>query len=139
MIRRQAHNWGGRGRPPLLFFENQKKCHDFGKKGLDLVHLWVEFSIENVVLRVSRRKNSIFFAFLRNVYRNTLISRNLSRPEKFLVTRLEGLWKCNLYRVLKRYALQTLILISAPQNNYSKNFQYFHMQWPVTLTLSCML
>ena len=26
------------GRPPLPFFENQKKCLDFGKKGPDFVH-----------------------------------------------------------------------------------------------------
>ena len=25
---------GWRGRPPLLFFENRKKCPDFGKKAL---------------------------------------------------------------------------------------------------------
>ena len=39
-------------------FENGKKCPDFGKKGLDCVHLWVEFSIQNVVLRLSKGKFS---------------------------------------------------------------------------------
>ena len=33
-------------------------CSDFGKKGPDCVHLWVKFSIQNVVLRVPRRKIS---------------------------------------------------------------------------------
>ena len=27
-----AQLWGEGGRPPLRFFENQKKCPDFGKK-----------------------------------------------------------------------------------------------------------
>ena len=35
-----------------------KKCSDFGKKGPDCVHLRVKLSIQNVVLRVSRRKNT---------------------------------------------------------------------------------
>ena len=53
---------GVRGvRPPLPFFENQKKCPDFGKKGPNCVHPWVESSIQNVVLRVSRRKSSTIF------------------------------------------------------------------------------
>ena len=49
---------GGEGGPPLPFFENRKKCPDFGKKGPNCVHPWVESSIQNVVLRVSRRKSS---------------------------------------------------------------------------------
>ena len=36
------------GSPALL--ENRKKCPNFGKKGPDCVHLWVKFSIQNVVL-----------------------------------------------------------------------------------------
>ena len=59
-------------RPPLPFFENQRKCHDFAKQGPDCVHPQVKFTIQNVVLRVSRRKNSeifsarsFFFEFLR--------------------------------------------------------------------------
>ena len=48
-------------RPPLPFFENRKKHPDFGKEGPDSVHLWVKYSIQNVVLRVSRRKNSKIF------------------------------------------------------------------------------
>ena len=45
----------------LFFFENRKKYFDFGKIGFDCVHLWVKFSIQNVVLRVSRRKSSKSF------------------------------------------------------------------------------
>ena len=47
----------GRGLP-LLFFKNVKKCLNFAKKGLDYVHIWVEFFIWNIVLTVPRRKNS---------------------------------------------------------------------------------
>ena len=45
---------------PCLFW-NRKKCPDFGKKDPDCVHLRVKFAIENVVLRVSRRKTSKMF------------------------------------------------------------------------------
>ena len=34
----QLGGWG-RGRPPLPFFEKQKKCPDFGRKCPDCVHL----------------------------------------------------------------------------------------------------
>ena len=50
-----------RGRPPLLFFENRKKVHWFWKKGPNCVHPWVASSIQNLVLRVSREKNSKIF------------------------------------------------------------------------------
>ena len=42
--------------------EVQKKCPDFGKKGLDCIHLWVKFSIPNVVLGASKRKNPKCFS-----------------------------------------------------------------------------
>ena len=48
---------GGGGRPPLHFFENQKKCRDFGKKCPACVHP----AIQNVIWRVSERKNSKIF------------------------------------------------------------------------------
>ena len=41
--------WGGETYP------------DFEKKDPDCVQIWVTFSIENIVSRVSRRKNSIMF------------------------------------------------------------------------------
>ena len=52
---------GGRGEISPALFENQKSCPDFGKKGPDSVHLWVKFSIQNAVSRISRRKNSKTF------------------------------------------------------------------------------
>ena len=51
---------GTAGRPLLPFFESRKKCPGFGKKGRNFTHLLITFSIENVVLRVSRRKTSKF-------------------------------------------------------------------------------
>ena len=51
-----------RGASPALF-ENQKKCPDFGKKSPDCVCFWLKFPIQNIVLRVSRRKNSNIFLF----------------------------------------------------------------------------
>ena len=53
---------GGGGRPLLSFFENQKKRPNSKKKCPDCVLPWVKFSIQNVVWRVSRRKNAkVFF------------------------------------------------------------------------------
>ena len=48
---------GGRGEASYALFKNRKKCPDFGKKGPDCVHLWVKFSIKNVVLRNLGEKN----------------------------------------------------------------------------------
>ena len=42
-------------------FENRKRCPDFGKKDLDCVYLWVKFPIQNIVLRLSGRKNFKMF------------------------------------------------------------------------------
>ena len=50
-----------RGRSPLFFFENQNKYLDFSKKDPDCVHPQVKFTIQNVVFRVSRRKNFEIF------------------------------------------------------------------------------
>ena len=80
----QARNWarvGGRGRSPLPFLKNRKKCPYFGKNGPNCVHPCVKSSIQNVVLRVSRRKSSeifpcgafFFLRFWRKVYRSALI------------------------------------------------------------------
>ena len=62
---------GGGGRPPLSFFEDQKKCLDFRKKGSDCVHPYVKFAIQNIVLRVSKRKYFKIFpcrAFISGVF-----------------------------------------------------------------------
>ena len=53
----QARNYGEEGRPPLPFLRMGKST--FGKKGPDCY--WVKFSIQNIVLRVSRRKNLEMF------------------------------------------------------------------------------
>ena len=37
-------------------FKNRKTCPDFLNKGHDCAHLWVKFSIQNVVLRLSKKK-----------------------------------------------------------------------------------
>ena len=52
----QAHSYEGgelRGKASPAFFENPN-CPDFR----DCVHLWVRFSIQNAVLRLSRREKS---------------------------------------------------------------------------------
>ena len=51
-----AEPGGKRGGLPNPFWKS-KKVPWFWKKGPDCVHLWGKFFIENVVLRVSRRKN----------------------------------------------------------------------------------
>ena len=57
----QARNQG-RGEASPALFENRKNCLDFGKKGPGCVNLWVKFFIQNVVLSMSRKKNSKMFA-----------------------------------------------------------------------------
>ena len=51
----------GQGGLPCRFFENRKNCPNFGKKGPNCVNPRVESSIQNIVLRVSRRKSSKIF------------------------------------------------------------------------------
>lgn len=41
-----AQQEGGGGGLHILFFENQKECTDFRKKGLDCVHLGLNFLIK---------------------------------------------------------------------------------------------
>ena len=53
-----AQQGGKWGRPPLSFFENKKKCYGFGKKDLIVFIFGLKIFIQNVVLRVSRTKNS---------------------------------------------------------------------------------
>ena len=83
------------GRTERPFFENRQEGPDFGKKSPDCFHLWVQFSIQNVVLRVSRRKISkifpggtFFLAFFTRCLSKCPNSRNLPCPEKFLVAPL---------------------------------------------------
>ena len=72
---------------PCPFLKINKSVLNFEKKSPNLVHPWVKISIQNVVLRVSRRKSS-FLCFLQNVHSSALIPQNLFCPEKFLVARL---------------------------------------------------
>ena len=66
-----------------LFFKNRKKCHGFWKKSPDNVQLWVKFSIQNVVLRISTKKTPkcfpagpLFLVFLTKFLSNCLILTN---------------------------------------------------------------
>lgn len=71
-----------------LFFKNKQKCPDFGEKGPDSAHL--TFSIQNIVLRVSRWKNFTknflkLFAFSPVFLKkclSTLVPQNFPYPEK---------------------------------------------------------
>ena len=89
---------GGRGKASPALFENRKKCPDLAKKGPDCAHLWVKFSIQNVVSRVSRRKNSkifpceaSFLVFLTKYLSKFATSTNHpSCPEIFLVVHLHS-------------------------------------------------
>ena len=49
---------GERGDLPCSCLKIEKKCPDLGKKGPNCVHPWLDSSIPNVILRVSRRKSS---------------------------------------------------------------------------------
>ena len=51
----------GGGKPPLSFFENQKKLPWFWRKIPWLCPSLIKFAIQNVVLKVSKRKNSKIF------------------------------------------------------------------------------
>ena len=61
---------GRKGRSPVLFFEIRKKCLGYGKEGPDCVHPEIKFFIQNVVLRVPRKKfqnvslQGLFLVFL---------------------------------------------------------------------------
>ena len=93
---RHATIGGERGRPPLPYFENRKKVPRFCKKCPDRDHLWVKFSIQNVILRISRIKKlkffpAFFFCFWQNVYKSASIPRDLPCPKKFLVAGLNPL------------------------------------------------
>ena len=51
----------GGGRLSCPFLKIEKSVLILGKKGPDSVYVWVKYSIQNVVLRVSRRKDSKMF------------------------------------------------------------------------------
>ena len=82
------------GRPPLPFLQDWEKWPNITKKDPGCVHLLFKLYIQNVVLRVSRKKNTkkftcrVFFLCV-CFYRSALsVPRNLPCPEKSLVARL---------------------------------------------------
>ena len=75
--------WGGG--LPCPFLKIERSALNLEKRNPDCVHLCVKFSIQNIILRVSRRKNSkmfhcraFFLVFLCNGFRSALVSQNLS-------------------------------------------------------------
>ena len=80
---------------PFSFLKIEKGLLVWGKKGPDCVHLWVKFSIQDVVLVVCRRENSKMFPC--GAFFLVLLTKYLSKcpssiktpcPEKLLVARL---------------------------------------------------
>ena len=110
----------------------------FWKKGRDCIHLWIEFSVQNVDLRVSRRNNSkilpggafVFLCFWLNVYRSVLIPQNLFLLGKFLVARLgraskkSPLWTAFLrfYNSVKRHCRVVKPFLVCRSKNYFPMF-----------------
>ena len=86
----------GEGRGFPCRFYKSLKVPWFWKKRPDSANLWVKISIQNVVLRVSRRKNSktfpcdpFFSMFLTKcLLKCPNFSQKLLCPEKFLIARL---------------------------------------------------
>ena len=94
-FRRATKGGRGEGGLPCPVLKIVKKCPDFGKKGPNCVSTWVESSIQNVALRVSRGKASkffpagpFFFCLWRKVYQSALTPQNLPCPKKVLIARL---------------------------------------------------
>ena len=62
---------GEGGGLPCPFLKIKKKCLDFRKKGSDCVRPYVKFAIQNIVLRVSKRKYFKIFpcrAFISEIF-----------------------------------------------------------------------
>ena len=58
LIREQV---GERDEASPTLFENQKRCPDIAKKDPDCIHFGVKFRIQNVVLRIFKRKIPRYF------------------------------------------------------------------------------
>ena len=85
----------GRGGLPCSFLKIGKKCPNFRGKCPVVVIYVLNFSFKMQFLRVSRRKNRtlspagpLFLVLYMIAYQSALISRKLSCPKNFLVTRL---------------------------------------------------
>ena len=90
--------WEKEGGLPCPFLKFEKSALILAKKGPNSVHLWSTYSIQNLILRVSKRKNSkiflrgcFFLCFIQIFYRSVLIPQNFPCPEKFQVARLLSL------------------------------------------------
>ena len=83
---------GRGGASPVLFWK-LRKVSWFWEEGPDFIHLSVDFSIQNRVLRVSRKKApkflqaGSFLCFWRSVYGSAVVPRNLPAM-KILFARL---------------------------------------------------
>ena len=91
----------GREEVSPALFENWKDSPEFWKKGPDCDHLWVKFSIQNIVLRECRREifsggASFSCFFWRNVYRSALVPHTHS-PFLFAKHSILNFWQCSEY------------------------------------------
>ena len=96
-------------------------CSDFRIRGPNCVHLWVEFSIQNVVWRVSRKKwfpRPLFLVFLTKYWSqcSSSSSHPLQGPEKFLIAHMHSgilnVWRISVsitaQRVYAMYCIRTI-------------------------------
>ena len=72
-----------------FFFWQSEKVSWFSKIGLNCVHLWVESSVQNLVLRVSRKKSSKMFPC--KSFSLVFLKKRLSKCPNF--TKPPLLWK----------------------------------------------
>ena len=81
--------WEKEGGLPCPFLKFEKSALILAKKGPNSVHLWSTYSIQNLILRVSKRKNSkiflrgcFFLCFIQIFYRSVLIPQSNPLPWK---------------------------------------------------------
>ena len=133
-------------KPPLLYFlKSEKDGLILEKKGPECVHLWVKFSIQNVVQEYLGEKASKCFLqshfllwFWWNVYWSVLVPWNLPFPEKFLVLCLQAgitlfakhsilnVWQCYEYVCLDNCSvIDTVMLHSVLHQTHIQNSGIF--------------
>ena len=117
---------GGRGSFPLPFFENGKKCPNFGEKNALIVFIsYLKCCLKSIEEKKLRHFSLLRLPFLCcrwNVYVNKLFSRNLPCHEEFLVRPLVKkaalLWsfsgKIMFARCKKRFCSHTNIVPTDP-------------------------
>ena len=117
------HAVRGRGKISPAIFENWKKCPDFSKKVPKNVELWVIIPIQNLVIRVSTRRNSKMFPY----------------GSLFLVFLAKSLLKClsstkDIQNLVQHLYMQKPGIFGILE--YSERFRYcmpMHIQDPVIL------